>query len=196
MRDIGNLISETPIQHDYEAGVEVRSLLSTERLEDMDGRLAVTDVDFNGNRFVKFWVDETPISPREERTTPPGDENLSPRVPHVYSAAPPFPNLTMGNGERAQTLPERRERPPQDHIGQGRGKGPGSPRFGGGAYFDEEEHEMGHTLERRTRNIGPRRQHTHWGNLLSIKTGTLAHKPACVCPKTTYETFALQLTSF
>ena len=41
VRDIGSLIFETPIQHDYEAGVEVRSLLSTERLEEIDGRLAV-----------------------------------------------------------------------------------------------------------------------------------------------------------
>ena len=45
MRDIGSLIFETPIQHDYEAGAEVRSLLPTERLEEMDGRLAVTDED-------------------------------------------------------------------------------------------------------------------------------------------------------
>ena len=37
-RDIGSLIFETPIQHDYEAGVEVRSLLSTEQLEEIDGR--------------------------------------------------------------------------------------------------------------------------------------------------------------
>ena len=39
---VGSLIVETPIQHDYEAGVEVRSLLPTERLEEIDGRLAVT----------------------------------------------------------------------------------------------------------------------------------------------------------
>ena len=45
VRDIGSLIFETPIQHDYEAGAEVRSLLPTERLEEMDGRLAVTDED-------------------------------------------------------------------------------------------------------------------------------------------------------
>ena len=36
VRDIGSLIFETPIQHDYEAGVEVRSLLSTEQLEEVD----------------------------------------------------------------------------------------------------------------------------------------------------------------
>ena len=41
VRDIGSLIFETPIQHDYEAGVEARSLLPTEQLEEVDGRLAV-----------------------------------------------------------------------------------------------------------------------------------------------------------
>ena len=45
MRDFGSLIFETPIQHDYEAGAEVRSLLSTERLEEIDGHLAVIDED-------------------------------------------------------------------------------------------------------------------------------------------------------
>ena len=65
MRDIGSLIFETPIQHDYEAGVEVGLLLPTERLEEMDGRLAVTDEDPHtpGARYVKFWVDESPNTP-------------------------------------------------------------------------------------------------------------------------------------
>ena len=54
----------------------------------------------------------------------------------------------MRDGERVPTSPERRERPPQDHGGQGRGIGIGSPGFGGGAYFDEEEHVMGCTPER------------------------------------------------
>ena len=40
VRKIGGLIFETPIQHDYEAGLEVRSLLSTEELPEIDGRLA------------------------------------------------------------------------------------------------------------------------------------------------------------
>ena len=44
VRDIGSLIFETPIQHDYEEGVEVRSLLSTEQLEEVGGRLAVVDI--------------------------------------------------------------------------------------------------------------------------------------------------------
>ena len=59
VRDFGSLIFETPIQHDYETGVEVRPLLPTEQLEEIDGRLAVLDVDpVSGNRFVKFWVDD------------------------------------------------------------------------------------------------------------------------------------------
>ena len=43
VRDIGSLISETPIQHDYEVGAEARSLPPTEQLEEVDGRLAVTE---------------------------------------------------------------------------------------------------------------------------------------------------------
>ena len=43
VRDIGSLIFETPIQHDYEEGVEVRSLLSSEQLEEVDGRMAIVD---------------------------------------------------------------------------------------------------------------------------------------------------------
>ena len=67
VRDIGSLIFETPIRHDYEAGVEVRSLLPTEQLEEIDGRLAVLDVDpISGTRSVKFWVDEVPLSTSEE----------------------------------------------------------------------------------------------------------------------------------
>ena len=67
VRDIGSLIFEAPIQHDYEAGVEVRSLLPTEQLEEIDGRLAVLDTDpVSGTRFVKFWVDEVPLSASEE----------------------------------------------------------------------------------------------------------------------------------
>ena len=61
------MIFETPIQHDYEAGVEVRSLLPTEQLEEIDGRLAVLDIDpVSGTRFVRFWVDEVPLSASEE----------------------------------------------------------------------------------------------------------------------------------
>ena len=61
VRDIGSLIFETPIQHDYEEGVEVRSLLSSEQLEEIDGRLAIVDTSsVSGTRVVRFWVDEPP----------------------------------------------------------------------------------------------------------------------------------------
>ena len=61
VRDIGSLIFETPIQHDYEEGVEVRSLLSSEQLEEIDGRLAIVDTSsVSGERVVRFWVDESP----------------------------------------------------------------------------------------------------------------------------------------
>ena len=62
VRDIGSLIFETPIQHDYEEGVEVRSLLSTEQLEEIGGRLAVVDMSpTSGRRVVRFWVDESSV---------------------------------------------------------------------------------------------------------------------------------------
>ena len=77
VRDIGSLIFETPIQHDYEEGVEVRSLLSTEQLEEIGGRLAVVDVSpTSGRRVVRFWVDESSVhedSVSEART--PGELN-------------------------------------------------------------------------------------------------------------------------
>ena len=74
VRDIGSLIFETPIQHDYKAGVDVRSLLPTEQLEEIDGRLAVLDVDpVSGARFVRFWVDEVPFHASED--SPSGETN-------------------------------------------------------------------------------------------------------------------------
>ena len=45
----------------------MRSLLPTEQLEEIDGRLAVLDIDpASGTRFVRFWVDEVPLSASEE----------------------------------------------------------------------------------------------------------------------------------
>ena len=59
VRDLGSLIFDTPIQHDYEEGVEVRSLLSTEQLEEVGGRLAIVDTSpTSGRRVVRFWVDD------------------------------------------------------------------------------------------------------------------------------------------
>ena len=62
VRDIGSLIFDTPIQHDYEEGVEVRSLLSTEQLEEIGGRLAIVDTSpTSGRRVVRFWVDDPSV---------------------------------------------------------------------------------------------------------------------------------------
>ena len=60
VRELGSLIFGTPLQHDYEAVVEVKCLLSTEVMEEIDGRLAVTDVDSNGKRYAKIWNDDFP----------------------------------------------------------------------------------------------------------------------------------------
>ena len=102
VRDIGSLIFETPIQHDYEAGVEVRSLLPTERLEEMDGHLAVTDLDPHspGARYVRFWVDEAPNIPEGSRSH--ADEDVS------------FPLAGERDTSRVPVTPDRRERMGQE----------------------------------------------------------------------------------
>ena len=87
VRDIGRLIFKTPIQHDYEAGVEARSLLPTEQLEQLDGRWAITDVGPDEIRYVKSWVDETPSSPPDLTTR--GDETPS-RSQAVRASIPHF----------------------------------------------------------------------------------------------------------
>ena len=62
VRDVGSLIFDTPIQHDYEEGVEVRTLLSTEQLEEIGGRLAIVDTSpTSGRRVVRFWVDDPSV---------------------------------------------------------------------------------------------------------------------------------------
>ena len=111
----------------------MRSLLSTERLEDIDGRLAVTDEDScaSGVRYMKFWVDDAPTNPIEGRS-PVGEEAPSRASPH-HVGIPPFPNLSARDISRVPTSPERRDRPPQDQGVQDRSYGHGSPDFGGGA---------------------------------------------------------------
>ena len=100
-REIGSLIFETSLQHDYEAGVEVRSLLSTEVMEEIDGRMAVTDVDPNGQRYVKFWIDAFPGSPREEHVLQhPVEELAATRdLPQFPMSVPALPVLGERNAE-------------------------------------------------------------------------------------------------
>ena len=118
VRDIGSLIFETPIQHDYEAAVEVRSLLPTEQLEEVDGRLAVLDVDpSSGTRFVRFWVDEIPLN-----------ATATSSVEGRHSNAP----IMSRNRSRTPGTPERRDRESPVHDAAERVWNRESPDFGGG----------------------------------------------------------------
>ena len=136
VRDIGSLIFETPIQHNYEAGVEVRSLLSTEQLVEIDGRLAVTDEDPHtlGTRFVRFWVDEIPIGPEDSGSH--GDEEH------------PNPSAMTRDVNRTPVTPQRWERgsPTQEIVDRDRNRG--SPDFGGGTgHCENDSHQRGHIPE-------------------------------------------------
>ena len=46
--------------------MEVRALLPTERIDEVDGRSEVTDVGMDGERYVTSWIDEVPDSPPED----------------------------------------------------------------------------------------------------------------------------------
>ena len=125
VRDIGSLIFETPIQHDYEARVEVRSLLPTEQLEEVDGRLTVCDVDpSSGTRFVKFWVDEIPLNP----TTIGPEEGRQSNAP-----------TTFRDVSRTTANPERRDRESLVPDAAERVRNRESPDFGGGVDYYEYE---------------------------------------------------------
>ena len=125
VRDIGSLIFETPIQHNYEVGAEVRSLLPTEQLEEIDGRLAVTDENPHnpGTRFVRCWVDEVPISPESSRSH--GDEEH------------PNPLASARGVSCAPMTPERRERGSPAQETSERKRSRESPDFGGGVGYHE-----------------------------------------------------------
>ena len=135
VRDIGSLIFETPIQHNYEAGVEVRSLLSTEQLEEIDGRLAVTDVDpQSGTRFVRFWVDGIPIGLEESGS--PSDEG------HSYMPA------VSRDVSHTPVTPERRERGSSTQEIVDRDRNRGSPDFGRGTgSYENDGQQRGHIPE-------------------------------------------------
>ena len=57
-REIGGLIFDAPLQYDYEAGVEVRTLPPTEAVDEIDGSLAVTNVDAAGQKYMSSfgWI--------------------------------------------------------------------------------------------------------------------------------------------
>ena len=114
-------------------GAEVRSLLPTEQLEEIHGRLAVTDENPHkpGTRSVRFWVDEAPSSPEGSRSH--GDEE------HAN------PLAIARDVNRAPMTPERRERvsPVQETLDRNHSRG--SPDFGGGVgYHEDDGHHRGH----------------------------------------------------
>ena len=128
VREIGSLIFETPILHDYEEGVEVRSLLSSEQLEEVDGRLAVVDTSpATGARVVRFWVDELPsqdesISGRRAPVTAEQTSLETPtRRPAVVGGSRDSPDFGGGvdfhglDAPRRERLPDgTRETPPRN----------------------------------------------------------------------------------
>ena len=77
----------------------MRSLLPTELMKEIGGRLALTDVDPSGNRFVKFWIDEVRTVPVGEPEGPLGREPAMTRNSQLQATVPPFPFLPGRNCE-------------------------------------------------------------------------------------------------
>ena len=140
VRDIGSLIFETPIQHDYEEGVEVRSLLSSEQLEEMEGRLAVVDVSpTTGARFVKFWVDEIPL---QDEITGEGRREVDPLFAQYVGNRTPTPME-----QRGLETPARRP--------TGTGCSRESPDFGGGVDYHDCDESKRERLPENSRESPP-----------------------------------------
>ena len=110
-------------------GVEVRALLSTEAVEEVDGWMAVTDVDATGQRCVKFWMDDTrdPQLKTRKRSKWSMSMMMSYHLERHWLALPVFgARLTW-----SRETPDRRERLTRkcDH-GLNTAKISGSPGFG------------------------------------------------------------------
>ena len=135
------------------------SLLSTERLEDVDGRLAVTDADSHGIRHVKFWVGDALSGPAENRS-PVGAEAPSRVSLHHHTGIPPFPSLGARVNSRTPASPQRRDRPSVDQSGQDRSYGHGSPDFGGGVGLQVDDTSDGGPIPENVRSP-TRIPHTH-----------------------------------
>ena len=99
------------MQHDYEAGVEVRTLLLTEAVEEVDGWMAATDVDATGQRYVKFWIDDArdPLIEEQaaQRMADEADEAIPSREPVSAATLPVFGARSMWSREAHS--PDRRE---------------------------------------------------------------------------------------
>ena len=103
----------------------MRSLLATEQLEEVDGRLAVYDVDpSSGTRFVKFWVDEIPL----HATATGSVEGRQSNAPAMFR-----------DMSRTPATPERRDRESLAPDAAERVRNRESPDFGGGVDYHEYE---------------------------------------------------------
>ena len=108
--------------------------------------LAVTDEDPHapGVRYCEVsggrWHD-APSNPTDGRSQA-GEEVPTHASPH-HVGIPPFPNLSA-RSSHAPASPERRDRPPPDQGSQDRTYGQGSPDFGGGVgYIDDDIYRKG-----------------------------------------------------
>ena len=98
-----------------------------------------------GTGFVRFWVDEVPISPEDSRGY--GDEEH------------PNPLTNARDVSRTPVTPERRERGSPTQETWDRDRSRGSPGFGGGTgYHENDGHQRGPIPE------GERSVH-HWEHI-------------------------------
>ena len=119
----------------------MRWLLSSERLEEVDGRLAVVDVSpATGSRFVKFWVDEIAL---QERTT--GECRREIDTPSAQRLGRNAPILTE---HRGLETPARRP--------TGTGCSRESPDFGGGVDYHDRDESRGERLPDANQESPPR----------------------------------------
>ena len=60
-------VAVSDLRHPVASRLRTRSLLSTEMVEEVEGWMAVTDVDANDQRYVKFCIDDAHDPPTEEQ---------------------------------------------------------------------------------------------------------------------------------
>ena len=93
-------------------GVQVRALLSTEAVEEVDGCMAMTDVGATGQKYVKFWIDDAHYLLVEEQAAQRvadeyGEVSPSREPPASATTLPVFSARPMGSRENPST--DRRE---------------------------------------------------------------------------------------
>ena len=119
----------------------MRSLLSSEQLEEMDGRLAVVDVSpSTGARFVKFWVDEIPLQ----------DENVG------EGRRETDPSFAQHAGSRTPSPMERERLETPARRPTGTGCSRESPDFGRGVDYHNHDESRRERLPDFSREPPPR----------------------------------------